>query len=277
MGILDKLKRGISRGIGNAVQNAAERKATEALTPKINQAADQLARHNTQAEAPSVPTSNTAGLESALGRFSTAAASYTTSAAQNYKVCPKCDKPIDADKKFCPHCGEKLSDMTLAQGAVCTNCGKQNAVTEKYCSDCGTKLPLCLQEEQRACAKDEETLSAWEEILSAYPRWNCGGGDYNLERYDQYAMFTANFFGDANQAKQAVEEYRKQLKLNGFSTAGSYPSEEHLYKQIGETWYHVDTEHCFEGDPDCPSIGFNKNQPYVEEQKKKKRLFGLFG
>ena len=42
--------------------------------------------------------------------------------------------------------------------------------------------------------------------------------------------------------------------------------------------YHVDTEHCFEGDSDCPAIGFDKSEPYggfnyVKPEPKKKTSF----
>ena len=65
---------------------------------------------------------------------------------------------------------------------------------------------------------------------------------------------------------------------NGFRQAGEYPSVEHLYKRVDGVVYHVDTEHCFEGDSDCPSIGFDKSEPrggfdYVKPEPKKKTSF----
>ncbi len=278
MGLFDKITRGITRGIGNAVQNAAERKATEVLTPKINEAADKLNRsQNEKTAEQSQQGASAAKLEAALGRFAGAAQGYATKAAQNIKVCPECGKPTDADKKFCPECGTALPETTLAQGAVCPECGKQNNLGEKFCAECGAKLPIAEQEERQARERDEQTMSEWDETLSQYPRWACGGSDFSLERYDEHVTFTPNFFGDNAAARQSVTAYRNVLKQNGFAPAGSYPSDEHLYKQIGETWYHVDTEHCFEGDPDLPSFGFDNQKPYVNEPKKKKGLFGIFG
>ncbi|MBR3693184.1 MAG: hypothetical protein IKL88_01525, partial [Erysipelotrichales bacterium] len=77
--------------------------------------------------------------------------------------------------------------------------------------------------------------------------------------------------------QNAVKQYRILLQENGFTTAGQYPSVEHLYKMVGETCYHVDTEHCFDGDPDCPNIYFLLGEPtggfyYVKEEPKKQQL-----
>ena len=60
---------------------------------------------------------------------------------------------------------------------------------------------------------------------------------------------------------------------------------EHLYKRTDGIVYHADTEHCFEGDPECPQIYFDRSEPtggfdYVKPEPKKqlelKDLKGLF-
>lgn len=77
-----------------------------------------------------------------------------------------------------------------------------------------------------------------------------------------------------------MEEYRQILMQNGFRSAGQYPSIQQLYKRINGVVYHVDLEHCFEGDPDCPSIGFDSSEPYggfdyVKPEPKKRTFFGF--
>ena len=280
MGLFDKITRGITRGIGNAVSNATqqavEKKATEILTPKINQAADTIAGSSKPSGA-----TNTGSLEGAIGHLTNAVNGYATQAAQNMKVCLKCNKPTSVDKKFCPECGATLPEKTLAQAAVCPSCGKQNNLSEKFCSECGTKLPITIEAEENQRNLDEQVMNEWQEKLSNYPRWRLGGTDYNLEYYNEgYYIFTAKY-PSHEEAYSAVISYRGFLKQNGFKEAGQYPSVEHLYKKENGVCYHVDTEHCFEGDADRPTIGFDKREPqggfdYEKPVPKKKGFFGLF-
>ncbi len=288
MGIFDKITKGITRGIGNAVSNATqkavEKKATEILTPKINQAADTIAGKVEQSvqTANNVNTASNNSLETSLENLNSAMNAYATKVAQNVKVCPKCNATVSADKKFCPECGEVLPEKTLAQGSVCTQCGKQNSITEKYCTNCGTKLPQTIEAEQKQQNDDINVLNGWNEKLGGYPKWEFGGSKYYIEDYEgEYYSFTATF-DNYEKACSAVENYRNCLQQNGFAPAGQYPSIEHLYKKVNGVCYHVDTEHCFEGDSNCPTIGFDNREPtggfdYQEKPKKKKGLFGLFG
>ena len=99
-----------------------------------------------------------------------------------------------------------------------------------------------------------------------------------IDDYGTHYIFGAEFNGNAPAAQRAVSEYRQVLLANGFRQAGEYPSVEHLYKRVDGVVYHVDTEHCFEGDSDCPSIGFDKSEPrggfdYVKPEPKKKTSF----
>ncbi len=280
MGLFDKITRGITRGIGNAVSNATqkavEKKATEVLTPKINRAADTIAGSSKPSG-----TTNTGSLEGALGNLTNAFSGYATQAAQNLKICPKCNTGNSADKKFCSKCGEMLPEKTLGSLAVCPACGKQNNVSERFCSDCGTKLPITLETEEKQRQSDEQVMNEWQEKLSAYPKWRLGGTEYHLELYDEgYYTFTVKY-PSHEEAYSAVTSYRNFLKQNGFKEAGQYPSIEHLYKKENGVCYHVDTEHCFEGDADRPTIGFDKREPqggfdYVKPEPKKKGLLGLF-
>ena len=99
-----------------------------------------------------------------------------------------------------------------------------------------------------------------------------------IDDYDTHYIFGAEFNGNVTAAQRAVSEYRQVLLANGFRQAGEYPSVEHLYKRVDGVVYHVDTEHCFDGDSDCPSIGFDKSEPrggfdYVKPEPKKKTSF----
>ncbi len=280
MGFLERaIRRGVSdavgKAIGNAVQQAVEPKATELA----NKAANSIDRASQGIEKEA---QKSTGFDGAMANLQRSVESYATEAAKNMKICPACEEPCSADKKFCPKCGAKLPDTTVAEGSVCRVCGKQNTVGTKFCQECGTKLPAAVAEEEAAAARDASVLALWDEKLSNYPKWSCGGSDFYLEEHEPgYLVFTPNFFGEVNQAHIAVRQYRDILIQKGFKQAGQYPSVEHLYKKVNGVCYHVDTEHCFDGDSDCPSIGFDTTEPtggfdYVKPQPKKSSIFDLF-
>ena len=277
MGFLERaIRRGVSDAVGKAIGKAIEPTVTD-LTNKAANAIDQAAQNTEQQVARS------SGLEGAMANLERSVQGYATEAAKNMKVCPNCNKPTTADKKFCPECGTQLPEQTVAQGAVCPNCGKQNAIGTKFCQDCGTKLPAAIAEEQAQADRNAAVMAQWDEKLPQYPKWTCGGTKMYIDDYGTHYIFGAEFGGNATAAGRAVSEYRQVLLQNGFRQAGEYPSIEHLYKRVDGVVYHVDTEHCFEGDPDCPSIGFDKSEPrggfdYVKPEPKKKISFkDLFG
>ena len=301
--IQNGVRRGISGAIGNAVEKAvtpaAQKVVDKTVTPAVNRAADSINQTAAnmgqsiddmnqaagQVQGTSSSQATATGLAGAFAGFQNAMMNVANQAAMNMKVCPKCNTPTTADKKFCPQCGEALPEETVAQGAVCPSCGKQNTLDTKFCQDCGTKLPIAVAEEKRAAEQDAAVMLEWDQKLSAFPKWNCGGHQYNLEQYggSDY-VFTAGFDGNHGAALQAVEQYRQTLLENGFREAGQYPSPEHLYKMENDICYHVDTENCFEGDNDRPSIGLGTGEPlggfyYEKSEPKKKRswkdLFGL--
>ena len=283
MGILERaIRRGVSQAVGNAVGDAV-RKAVEPTAAKyVNEAAQQI--DNATGHATQQTAQVTGGFESAFANLERAAQGYATEAAKNMKVCPSCQKPTSADKKFCPECGTALPEQTIAQGAVCTNCGKQNTIGTKFCQDCGTKLPSAIAEEQAAANRIAAVMAQWDEKLPQYPKWNCGGTEMYIEDYDENGfMFSVCFNGNSQAAHRAVEQYRQVLLQNGFRQAGQYPSMEQLFKRIDGVVYNVDTEHCFEGDPDCACIGFCVREPYggfdyvKPEPKKKTSFMDLFG
>ena len=278
MGFLERaIRRGVSDAVGKAIGKAIEPTVTD-LTNKAANAIDQAAQNTEQQVARS------SGLEGAMANLERSVQGYATEAAKNMKVCPNCGGPTTADKKFCPECGTQLPEQTVAQGAVCPNCGKQNAIGTKFCQDCGTKLPAAIAEEQAQADRNAAVMAEWDEKLPQYPKWTCGGSEFNIEEYDPGCFeFRAYFNGNHQAACRAVDEYRQILLQNGFRQAGEYPCIEHLYKMENGVCYHVDTGMCFEASPDSPSISFTIGEPrggfnYVKPEPKKKTSFkDLFG
>ena len=275
MGFLERaIRRGVSDAVGKAIGKAIEPTVTD-LTNKAANTIDQAAQNTEQQVARS------SGLEGAMVNLERSVQGYATEAAKNMKVCPNCNKPTTADKKFCPECGTQLPEQTVAQGAVCPSCGKQNVIGTKFCQDCGTKLPVAVQEEQMHADDHASVMSKWDKQLPQYPKWNCGGSHFEIEVYDGFTTFSVNFDGNTFRAKQAVEQYRQLLLEGGFREAGENPTIEHLYKMIDGVCYHADTEHCFEGDNDTATIYFNTGEPqggfYYKPDKKSFGLKGLFG
>lgn len=282
MGFLERaIRKGVSDAVGKAVGNVVRQAVEPAATNFANKAAGAIdqATQNTNQQV-----QRSSRLEGAMANLERSMQGYATEAAKNMKVCPECNKPTTADKKFCPECGTALPEQTVAQGSVCTSCGKQNPIGTKFCTDCGTKLPSAIEEESAQQRKNEAVLEQWRNLLDIYPVWNCGGKNYFIEDSGDYIMFSADFEKNAYAARNSVEQYRQLLLQNGFRQAGQYPAPEHLYKKIDGICYHVDTEHCFEGDSDCPCIYFLTGEPtggfdYVKPEPKKplgfKDLFNL--
>ena len=273
MGFLERaIRRGVSDAVGKAIGKAIEPTVTD-LTNKAANAIDQSVQNTEQQVARS------SGLEGAMANLERSVQGYATEAAKNMKVCPNCNKPTTADKKFCPECGTQLPEQTVAQGAVCPSCGKQNAIGTKFCQDCGTKLPAAIAEEQAQADRNAAVMAQWDAKLPQYPKWTCGGQLLNIECYDENAYgISVEFKNNPQAAQRAVEQYRQILLANGFRQAGQYPIIEQLFKRIDGVVYNVDTEHCFEGDPDFATIGFCIREPYggfdyVKPEPKKKTSF----
>ena len=273
MGFLERaIRRGVSDAVGKAIGKAVEPTVTD-LTNKAANAIDQSVQNTEQQVARS------SGLEGAMANLERSVQGYATEAAKNMKVCPNCNKPTTADKKFCPECGTQLPEQTVAQGAVCPNCGKQNAIGTKFCQDCGTKLPAAIAEEQAQADRNAAVMAEWDEKLPQYPKWNCGGQLRYIECYEENTYsIGVEFKNNPQAAQRAVEQYRQILLQNGFRQAGQYPIIEQLFKRIDGVVYNVDTEHCFEGDPDFATIGFCIREPYggfdyVKPEPKKKTSF----
>ena len=161
----------------------------------------------------------------------------------------------------------------------CTECGKEIKEGVAFCTECGTKLPAAIAEEQAQADRNAAVMAEWDEKLPQYPKWNCGGQLRYIECYEENTYsIGVEFKNNPQAAQRAVEQYRQILLQNGFRQAGQYPIIEQLFKRIDGVVYNVDTEHCFEGDPDFATIGFCIREPYggfdyVKPEPKKKTSF----
>ena len=304
MGLFDKLiKDAVSGAVGNAVSEAVKKavqpKADALAADAVNQAANALNQTANQTAAAAGAVNQAAAetqsaggteaapskeeMQAALGTLGSLLGGFAQHAAENMKICPKCGEGASADKDFCPSCGARLPDMTVADGVKCTKCGRQNDPGTRFCAGCGEKLPAAIAAEQAAAEADAAVLKEWAEKLPEFPVWSCGGSGMALELIPDTETETHCFsvrLESGAAAQNAVSQYRQILMQNGFTKEGQYPSDEHLYKRVNGVSMHVDTEHCFEGDADCPSIYFNHSQPYGGydyKKPEKKQSGGLFG
>lgn len=283
MGILENaIRRGLSDAIGKAVGQAIKPKVDE-LTNKAAGKMEQAARSaSNERESASRSVSQSANqYEGAFGSLKRTLEGYATEASKNMKICPNCKEASTADKKFCPACGAKLPEQTVAQATVCTKCGTQNPVGTKFCQECGEKLPAAMAEEQEAAEKNAAVFSQWDAALPQYPKWDLGGNSFQIKNFDGYTEFTA-FFLTEFAAQSAVKQYRNVLIQNGFIEAGQYPSQYHLYKKVNGVCYHADTEHWNDAGSDQVTLIFNIEEPesgynYVKPEPKSaaKGIFDL--
>ena len=300
MGLLDKLiKDAVGSAVSDAVKKAVQPKADEMAANAVSQAANALTQTANQTAAAAGAANQAAAdaqaasgteaapskeeMQAALGTLETLFGGLAQRAAENMKICPKCGEGASADKDFCPSCGTKLPDMTVADGAKCTKCGRQNEPGTRFCSGCGEKLPAAAAAEQAAAEADAAVLKEWAEKLPDFPVWSCGGSDMELEQETGTETESWRFsvtLVTPVAAQNAVKQYRQVLMQNGFKTEGQYPDEEHLYKRVNGVSCHVDTEHCFQGDADSPTIYFDHSQPtggYDYKKPEKKQSGGLLG
>lgn len=300
MGLFDKLiKDAVGNAVSGAVKKAVQPKADELAANAVSQAANALNQtaNRTAAAADAVNQAAAEGaqtvsgteapskeeMQAALGTLESLLGGFAQHAAERMKLCPKCGEAASADKDFCPSCGAKLPDMTVADGVKCAKCGRQNEPGTRFCSGCGEKLPAAVQAEQAAAEADAEVLKQWAEKLPDFPVWSCGGSDMEFEQETGTETESWRFsvtLVTPVAAENAVKQYRQVLMQHGFKTEGQYPDEEHLYKRVNGVSCHADTEHCFQGDADSPTIYFDHSQPnggYDYKKPEKKQSGGLLG
>lgn len=237
---------GIRKGIGSAMGKAVEKAVTPAAERWANKGAEAIDSATAQmdngmkeanaalseAGAASAEAAGAtkqavnaaggfAGLESALSGLASRAESYATAMSASMKVCPNCGQPSQADKEFCPNCGTKLPEKTLGQEYTCTKCGAANTPGTKYCSKCGAMLPGAEAELKAQQDKDNKILDEVAAALPQYPKWNCGGQDFEFEAAGDkngYPSYTLRF--KATQAQ--VDSYVSMLVQAGFTRENAY-------------------------------------------------------
>lgn len=300
MSLLDKMiqksiSKGVGRTIGKSAQDAAGKVVEQIVKPTTEKLAEQVANaasRKIQETASSFREAGAAMSEAQeeakgvtkeqWGQAFSFLEGMANDMIKDVRVCPACEEPVKGNVQFCPKCGVRLPEMTVMELAVCSKCGNQNAPATDFCTACGAKLPGKELQEEAQRTKDAAMLSAWTEKLPQFPVWDCGGSHFDLAELEQGRIyFSAWFDGNAPAAEKAVKQYVLRLIENGFQKAGQYPSEEHLYKMADGVCLHADTEHCFEGDSDTPSVYFHiGDEPsggfyYVKpEPEKSDRLFG---
>ena len=322
MGLFDKVLKDVTKGLQDAVAKTVEDEAKDAAEKAAEKAADAVADKTAEAvaekaaDAAAETSERTSGLfgdlkksiddmnaslkeaEEAMKEADEAmkdvtpeqweqATSYLEKmAADSLKdtyVCAMCEEPVKGKKEICPKCGARMPDRSVMELAVCAGCGKQNTPGTERCEGCGAKLPYKLLMEEAQTKKDQGVLDRWSSEIPMFPVWNCGGSCFDLSKLEEGRYYFASWFeGNESEAQASVGRYVALAKSAGFRQAGKYPGDDHLYKMIDGICYHIDTEHCFEGDSDSPSIYFLLNDEpqggfdYVKPQPAKKSG-GLFG
>ena len=210
-------------------------------------------------------------LERAIRRGVRDGVSNAVSKALQPTVNQLADQATTAAQQYADEVGKSIK--------ICPSCGEGATADKKFCQSCREKLTAAVVQEQITANNNAAVMAEWDQYLSHYPKWSCGGSEFNIEEYDPGCFeFRANFNGNHQAARRAVDEYRQILLQNGFRQAGEYPCIEHLYKMENGVCYHVDTGMCFEASPDSPSIAFNIQEPrggfdYVKPEPKKKTSF----
>lgn len=66
-------------------------------------------------------------------------------------TCPKCNKELSDDTKFCDGCGAQIFETIF-----CPNCGKQTSTEFAFCQSCGASITEAPAEEKPAAAPAEK-------------------------------------------------------------------------------------------------------------------------
>ena len=255
-GVASGISKGISDAVGAAVQKtvapAADKLAGKAAE-KINETAESVsnamdetaAAANELSGSMAAASTSMAGVEAApaqgsgldnlsgslsglMGALENAAAEM----ASGIKVCPKCGEAAPAGTKFCPKCGTALPEKTIGEMYICPKCGKKNLPETTYCAECGTLLPAAEQEMAEKKSKDDAFIASWSEKLAAFPVWNGGGYDFELDTNGEENGYPIYIFSAAGVSADGLNGYVKLLEENGFVKPEGFSSPEVLYKVV---------------------------------------------
>ena len=116
------IRRGVSQGIGRAVGDAIGKAIEPTATDLANKAAghiDNAAGNQNGGE------TQGGGFQGAFANLERSVNNYATEAAKNMKVCPNCEKPTTADKKFCfPQAVQTAPSATVCSGSAVPHSGQ---------------------------------------------------------------------------------------------------------------------------------------------------------
>ena len=175
---------------------------------------------------------------------------------------------------------QSVTDMAVRGTQENTATAQQLAQQDGMAGAQAAEQPLASAEERNELIEDSgidtvtqvipqtqnPVLTDWDRLLPQYPGWSFGGENMLIDQLsidnngNPVYEFSVTFDTNDN-AVIAVQHYRQLLAQRGFRTAGRYPDICHLYKMMGGLCYHVDTEHCFDGDEGCASVYFNVREP----------------
>lgn len=175
------ISEGISKGINKGINDAVGAAVNKAVTPVADKWAGKMAENIDQslgtagealdssreaalsvgeAERPMPAGFGFAHLSASLAQAQTAAEEYATELSKNLKECPQCGEAVPASNTFCPHCGTRLPETTMAEAYTCRQCGTQNNMDTRFCQKCGAVLPCYEEEYEREKAEREASEAA---------------------------------------------------------------------------------------------------------------------
>ena len=259
-GISEGISKGISKGIGDALGKAVEKAVNPAAERLAGKAASQLDEASAALDASAQAASEAgaevqaakkaggfAALETALNGWAKNAEAYATELSKNLKVCPKCGEAAPADKTFCPSCGAKLPEKTMAEQAVCPSCGAQNTPGAEFCGSCGAKMPTM----QAPGGAD------WETKLAGFPKWN-QPGDIDIDENGcdpqgrPYYAVTIR-----NSSLAALQAYLALLKASGFQQKYKGSDQVLLKRSGADVWLCGSVDAMYDDTTVC--LGFSRD------------------
>ncbi len=265
------LKNAIKKGISDAVSKAVEEGVNSVVKPKIAEAAanatdkvvgaveeytntldqatqelkqagseyNQTVNENQKTIETAAQNANMAGLGGLFGSLVSSATAFANEAAKNMKECPGCHEIVPADKEFCPFCGAKLPEKTIAESNTCPKCGQVNDIGTLYCSSCGEPLG-------EAVKQIEAFNREFEEKLPEYPLWTLGRGLSLNDVGEKHGYPIYKLYGAQIDQKTLIE-YKKALLANGFEAVKGFEGKKYT-KTVKNVTYGFDCENAFDGE-----------------------------
>ena len=221
-GVRKGIGKAVGQAVGDAIRPSVEKVAKESAdlinstTQSIDKGASEVRAASVEADQKIQAAGGLSALESALGGLTSRAERYAAEMSKNMKICPSCGEACTADKTFCPKCGTKLPEETLAESYTCKQCGYVNVPETKYCTKCGAILPAAEAEVKAQQEKDAAVLADLSAQCPDYPAWTVGGTGFELENrgmmngYDSYGL---TFEGK----REIVLKYVEKLRAAGFT------------------------------------------------------------